>query len=210
MSKRLSRREFLNSRAFKDEIPPKTLLDLKNSCAQFIISLAEKLGLSYSFTMLGIHLVNYFFHLKSFKNYDRFDICAASLVLACKILDFHIDLRNVSSKFYALLCDKVTLKKKEIITDSLTNLFKEKICQAEENIMSALNYDFDIEVPTKYIPDLINLLVHQKLKEKVFRLSKILALSFYRTGGSLFYSNLDIMLACIMLANFVFSGLIMF
>ena len=99
-------------------------------------------------------------------------------------------------------------RKKDLITDALTNSVKEKICQAEEDIVSALKYNFSLVVPTQYVPELITLLVEPNLKEKVFKLSKIFVLDFYRTGGSLFYKPLDIMLAAIFLANYVISGIV--
>jgi hypothetical protein len=206
MSKRLTRLELLTSSSYQDELPLKTLTLLRNSSAQFIILLAEKLKITYTYTILAIHLTHTFFQTKSYLYHDRFYISGAALVLACKILDHHVDLRSIASKFYNLHCERVLDKKKELITDALTKVVKEHICQAEENIVSALRYDFDIAVPTQYVPELIPLLVEHRLKEKVFKLSKIFVLDFYRTGGSLFYKPLDIMTAAIFLANFVIAG----
>jgi transcription initiation factor TFIIIB Brf1 subunit/transcription initiation factor TFIIB len=207
MSKLLSRLDLLTNSSFKDQLPSQILQNFKNSSSQFIITLAEKLKISYSFTILAIHLTHTFFQKNSYLHHDRFFIAAAGLVLACKILDFHVDLRNIASKFYNVHCELVLGKKKDMITDVLTKSFKEKICQAEEDIVSGLKYDFAVTVPTKYVPQLISLLVEPKLKEKVFKLSKIFVLDFYRTGGSLFYKPLDIMLAAILLANYVIAGI---
>ena len=206
MSKRLSRLELLKNSGFVDELPPKIIRDFQNSSAQFVILLAEKLKITYSFTILAIHLTHTFFQGKSYLMHDRFYIAGAGLVLACKILDYHVDLRNIASKFYNVHCELVLGRKKDLITDALTKSVKEHICQAEENIISALKYDFMLVVPTQYVPDLIPLLVEPRLKQKVFKLSKILVLDFYRTGGSLFYKPLDIMLAAILLGNYVIAG----
>jgi hypothetical protein len=197
----------LDSKFFNENFPTSKQNEFKNSCAEFIIRLAEKLNISYSFTMLAIHLTNFFFYKKSFKQYDRFKICAAGLVLACKILDFHIDLQNVSSKYYGLHCDLISKKKKEIITKTLTDVIKEKICEAEEDLMSCLQYDLDINVATKFLPELMNVFVEHKFKDRVFHLSKIIALNFYRTGHSLFYTAAEIMVSCIFLANFVYTSI---
>ena len=206
MSKLLSRLELLTSSSFIDELPFKVIQNLRNSSAQFIILLAEKIKITYTYTILAIHLTHTFFHSKSYLSHDRFYIAGASLVLACKILDHHVDLRSIASKFYNLHCELVLGEKKELITDALTKIVKEKICQAEENIVSALKYNFSMAVPTQYVPKLIPLLVEPSLKEKVFKLSKIFVLDFYRTGGSLFYKPLDIMLAAILLANYVIGS----
>lgn len=206
MSERFTRTQLLNSTFFNENFPSSKQREFHNSCAEFIIRLAEKLNISYSFTMLAIHLTNFFFHKKSFKQFDRFIICVAALVLACKILDFHIDLRNVSSKYYSLHSDLISKKEKEIITKTLTDSIKQQICQAEEDLMSSLNYDLDINVATKFLPDLMEVFVHNQHKDKVFQLSKIIALNFYRTGHSLFYTPAEIMVACIFLANFVYTG----
>lgn len=206
MSKRLTRLEMLTSRAYSDQLPPATLLALKNSSSQFTILLAEKLKITYTYTMLAMHLTHTFFQTRSYLNHDRFFIATAALVLACKILDHHVDLRSVASKFYTLHCERVLGKKKELITDALTKAVRERICQAEEDIVSALKYDFEMTVPTQYVPELIPILVEATEKERVFKLSKVFVLDFYRTGGSLFYKALDIMLAAILLANFVLKG----
>jgi hypothetical protein len=206
MSNLLSRLDFLLNSSFKDQLPVNIIRDFRNSSSQFIILLAEKLKISYSFTILAIHLTHIFFQKNSYLHHDRFFIAGAALVLACKILDFHVDLRNIASKFYIVHCELVLGRRKDYITDSLTKSFKERICQAEENIVSALKYDFSVIVPTRYVPELISLVVEPQLKEKVFKLSKIFVLDFYRTGGSLFYKPLDIMLAAILLANYVIAG----
>ena len=82
-------------------------IQLRNSSAQFVIDLSRELNLSFSFCVLAVHTTHLFFHQRSYLEFNRFEIGAGALALACKLIDFHIDFRTVASKFYKLYCEKV-------------------------------------------------------------------------------------------------------
>ncbi len=79
---------------------------MANGNTQFIIRLAnaKELKLSYSMPTIALQIAAKFFHLKCYIHYDRFLILAACLLLATKIKDMEMKIKNLCFAFHSVMC----------------------------------------------------------------------------------------------------------
>lgn len=94
----------------------------------------------------------------------------------------------------------------EELGEVLLESIKHKLCKAEEDVMSALSFDFEVVLPTQFLHTLNQVLVDQSIEMEVFRFSKIFLLDIVRSGISLFYAPLDLMIASLFLAHYSLAG----
>lgn len=104
--------------------------ELSNGNAQFIIDFVRVLQLptGYSVPCLAMHLANYFFHRKSYVNYDRFVMLAGAVLLASKLKDLNSRIRDFCSSFYNVI-SKVNCSN-EPYNEAKMQLIKDQICVA--------------------------------------------------------------------------------
>ncbi len=79
---------------------------MSNGNTQFAIDISREMKMSYSIPTIALQIVNRFFHIRCYINYDRFMIILAALVLACmlKYMDFKI--KDIVYSFYRVMCFK--------------------------------------------------------------------------------------------------------
>ena len=94
--------------------------------------------------------------------------------------------------------------KNNIIDDKELNRVKEKIIASESNLIKAMNYDFNIELPLKYLYDIVP--KHFKKDYEIFNMTRTLVLDMSRTGCTLFYKPINIAFASILFSNILIHG----
>ena len=180
-----------------------------NSNAQFIVDMSSSMGISYSITSLSIHVVNYYFYKNSYLNYDRFILCAGSILLASKILDIHIQTRRLCSVFHSEH-SKINKSEDENLLDERTfTKIKDKICEAESNLLKTIEFKLNFENPYSHIDQIYKnwFMDNSKAENKdIFFCARIIMLDLHRTGVSLFHKSFILALASILYASFLTKG----
>ena len=101
--KKIKKRDYLRGINFTQNMPYPIVKKLTYQNGETVTQLSNQLRISYSITSVAVHLVNYFFHFNSYLNYDRRLFCAASLLLASKILEPPQKLKNVAAQYLKLI-----------------------------------------------------------------------------------------------------------
>ena len=78
---------------------------------------------SVSYTSIAIHITNYFFLKNSYLHYDKFLICAASIVLAHKCKDSSFKLKSLIQQFHKLLA-KMENRTSVVLNSDLIEKYK--------------------------------------------------------------------------------------
>ena len=155
-------------------------------------------------TSLAIHLSHLFFHKKCYMYYDRFVVAAACLFLSCKIYDKHPEIKKLSTSFIKVM-RKLDNEEEGLIEESDVVASREKICQAESDIIKVLNYDFEFDVAYKFINIFF---AREDMNEprNLYYLTRIMALDIYKTGASLHYNIETIAITAVIYANVILTG----
>ena len=79
---------------------------IANGNTQFIIDLTNSKELkltTYTLPTTALQIAAKFFHIKCYINYDRFLVLAACFLLATKIKDMEVKLKNLCFAFHAIM-----------------------------------------------------------------------------------------------------------
>lgn len=76
---------------------------LANGNTQFMIELAKELKFSYTLPTIALQMAAKFFHIRCYINYDRFIILTACLLLAAKLKDMDLRVKNICYAFYTTI-----------------------------------------------------------------------------------------------------------
>ena len=92
--------KFLKGINFKQNLSYKTVIKLMDGNATFILQLCNIIKAPlYSISALAIYIVNYFFHHKSYLNFNRYIHCAAAMFLASKTIECGIKLKTIAGAY---------------------------------------------------------------------------------------------------------------
>lgn len=207
----ISKEEFLKGANFREMITYSNTKKMMNSNAQFIIDLSIKVKMyptsnlpsSFSISSLAVHLCHYYFHFKSFLNYDRFIVSAAALFLSCKIFDTPLDIGKLSSSYFKLQ-SLINQKEVDIVDQVKVQEISQKICQAESDLLNVVEFKLEYNVPYRSLETIYK--THLTGNKPIYFLGRIFILDIYRTGASLFHSIETIAVAAIIYALTVHTG----
>lgn len=136
--------------------------------------------------------------------FDNQEHCAAALMLSFKILDMYKSTDTICAAFFKVKRRLFYQNSPDLMEKDILSSLREKLFIAESNILKVIKYEFNILNP--------NVLLQEKkfsvgVEDKtVIQISKLFILDIYRTGASLFYKPIYIVVAAFMLSHFTLKG----
>ena len=105
--------------------------------------------MSYSLPTIALQIAAKFFHLKCYINHDRFIILASCLLLATKLKDMDMKLKNLCFAFHSIM-SRLTQSSTPVDENRIKTI-SEQIMIAESEVLRTLEYNIDCTSPHEYV-----------------------------------------------------------